>query len=123
MTQPLVDSGEFRRVGEREVPWPAVVVAIRRDVLESSGNFVRNVLDIVARYAQRLKSGADSAQKVSETFGIELRDAERWLSMVEWSRSHKRPDAALQAVIAALAAQGAIESNDVDLDDLWYHLA
>lgn len=123
MTQPLVDSGEFRRVGEREVPWPAVVVAVRRDVLESFGNDVRDVLDIVAGYAQRLKSGADSAQRISETFGIELRDAERWLSMVEWNHSHERPDAALRAVIAALAAQGAIESTDVDLDDLWYRLA
>ena len=123
MTQPLVDSGEFRRVGEREVPWPAVVVAVRRDVLEPFGNDVRDVLDIVAGYAQRLKSGADSAQRISETFGIELRDAERWLSMIEWGRSHERPDAALRAVIAALAAQSAIESIDADLDDLWYGLA
>ena len=122
MTQPLVDAGEFRRVGEREVPWPAVVVAVRRDVLESCGNDVRDVLDIAAGYAQRLKSGADSAQRISDTFGIELRDAERWLSMVEWSRSHERQDASLRAVIAALAAQGAIESIDVDLDDLWFAL-
>lgn len=123
MTQPLVDSGEFRRVGEREVPWPAVVVAVRRDVLESSANDIRDVLDIVAGYARRLKNSADSAQKISETFGIELRDAERWLSMIEWNHSHERPDASLRAVIAALAAQGAIESTAVDLDDLWYRLA
>ena len=122
MTQPLVDSGEFRRIGDRAVPWPAFVVSVRNDVLETCGVDGRNVLDIVAGYAQRLKTGADSAHRVSETYGIELRDAERWLSMVEWSRSNERPDDALQSVVQALAAQGAIPSSDVDLDDLWFRL-
>ena len=71
MTQPLVDSGEFRRIGERAVPWTAFVVSVRNDVLETCGDDVRNVLDIVAGYAQRLKTGADSAHRVSETYGIE----------------------------------------------------
>ena len=122
MTQPLVDSGEFRRIGERAVPWPAFVVSVRNDVLETCGDDVRKVLDIVAGYAQRLKTGADSAHRVSETYGIELRDAERWLSMVEWGRSNERPDDALQSVVQALVAQGAIPSSDVDLDDLWFRL-
>ena len=123
MTQPLVDAGEFRRVGERKVPWPAFVVSVREDVLPSHVGEFRSALDIVAGYAQRLKAGADSARLVSETYGIEPDDAERWLSMVQWSHSHERPDDALHAVIGALAAQGAIESTDVDLDDLWYRIA
>ena len=122
MTQPLVDSGEFRRVGEREVPWPAFVVAIRKDLLEPFAGDIRIVLDTVASYAQRLRTGANSAQLVSETYGLDLRDAERWLSRVKWSRSHERPDSALRTVIAALGAQGAIESTDVDLDELWFPL-
>ena len=122
MTQPLVDAGEFRRVGEREVPWPAFVVSVGEDLLASHAGAIRETLDIVAGYAQRLKNGAHSAQLISEAYGLELRDAERWLSMVEWSRSRDRPDEALRGVIAALTAQGAIESTDVDLDDLWFRL-
>jgi ABC-type nitrate/sulfonate/bicarbonate transport system substrate-binding protein len=122
MTQPLVDSGEFRRIGEREVPWPAFVVSARDWLLESHATEVRGALDIVAGYAQRLKTGADSAHVVSDIYDIGLRDAERWLSKVEWSHSHGRPDEALQRVIAALDAQGAIETTAVDLDDLWFQL-
>jgi sulfonate transport system substrate-binding protein len=122
MTQPLVDAGEFRRVGEREVPWPAFVVSVREDLLTLHAGAIRETLDIVAGYAQRLKAGADSARLVSDNFGLELHDAARWLSTVEWSRSHERPDYSLRTVIAALAAQGAIESTDVDLGDLWFHL-
>jgi sulfonate transport system substrate-binding protein len=87
MTQPLVDAGEFRRVGEREVPWPAFVVSVREDLLTLHAGAIRETLDIVAGYAQRLKAGADSARLVSDNFGLELHDAARWLSTVEWSRS------------------------------------
>ncbi len=55
MTQPLVDAAEFRRIGEREVPWPAFVVAARRDILESRGRELRTVLDIAAAEARKLK--------------------------------------------------------------------
>lgn len=119
MTQPLVDAGEFRRVGEREVPWPAFVVSVRDDLLAANADAIRDALDIVANYAQRFKTSPDAAQAISQTYGIAPRDAERWLAAVEWSLSHERPDEALRKVITALAAQGAIESTGVDLDDLW----
>jgi sulfonate transport system substrate-binding protein len=123
MTQPLVDAGEFRRIGEREVPWPAFVISVREDLLASHAGEIGGALDIVAGYAQRLKVGDDSARLVSDAYGLDLHDAERWLSMVDWSRSNERPDDALHAVIEALAAQGAVGSTDVDLDDLWYRIA
>ena len=119
MTQPLVDAGEFRRVGEREVPWPAFVVSVREDLLPSHAGNIRDILDIVAGYAQRLKTDTASPRLISDTYGIELGDAERWLSMVKWSASRERPDEALRNVISALAAQGAIETADVDFDELW----
>jgi ABC-type nitrate/sulfonate/bicarbonate transport system substrate-binding protein len=122
MTQPLVDAGEFRRVGEREVPWPAFVVSVRTDLLEANADAIRDTLDIVANCAQHLKTSPDAAQAISRSYGIALRDAARWLATVEWSRSHERPDDALRKVITALAAQGAIESAEVDLDDLWSSL-
>lgn len=122
MTQPLVDSGEFRRVGEHEVPWPAFVVSVREDILASHAAGIRSVLDIVGDYARRLKSGAETARLVSETYGLEPGDAERWLSTVDWNYSHERPDDGLRRVIAALAAQGAIDTTNVDLDDLWFEL-
>lgn len=123
MTQPLVDAGEFRRVGEREVPWPAFVVSVRDDLLAPHAGAIRSILDIVAGFAQRLKIGDDTAQLVSDTYGLRLPDAERWLSTVEWSSSHERPDDALRTVVAALAAQGAIDSTAVDLATLWFRLA
>lgn len=121
MTQPLVDCGEFRRVGEREVPWPAFVVSARRDFLDAHATRLRAVLKIVASYCVTLKHGDGSAKLISDTYDIALADAERWLAGVQWAHHHERPTKALERVKDALVSQGAIEVA-VSLDDLWYSL-
>eukprot|EP00292_Cryptomonas_paramecium_P013533 CAMPEP_0113663460 /NCGR_PEP_ID=MMETSP0038_2-20120614/1153_1 /TAXON_ID=2898 /ORGANISM="Cryptomonas paramecium" /LENGTH=220 /DNA_ID=CAMNT_0000578487 /DNA_START=22 /DNA_END=680 /DNA_ORIENTATION=+ /assembly_acc=CAM_ASM_000170 len=45
MTKPLVDQGEFRRVGEIPTPWPCFVVAVRRPFLAQHSEAVRDLLD------------------------------------------------------------------------------
>ena len=122
MTQPLVDNGEFRRVGVREVPWPAFVVSVRKDVLAARAADIRHVLDIAARYARNLKRRTSAPRLVADTYGLALRDAKAWHADVRWSAGYRRPSAALRKVIAALRAQGAIGSDAVSLDRIWQAL-
>ena len=118
MTQPLVDSGEFRRIGEREVPWPAFVVSARKDFLETHVDTLRTALDIVATYCQKLKNGDDSARLISDACGIAPADAERWLAGVRWTNHGQPPTAALERIKSALISQGAIEPK-ATIDTLW----
>jgi ABC-type nitrate/sulfonate/bicarbonate transport system substrate-binding protein len=118
MTQPLVDSGEFRRIGEREVPWPAFVVSARNDFLEKNANALRAALDIVATYCEKLKHDDKSAQLISNTYGIAPADAERWLVGVRWTNDLERPDAALERIKTALLSQGAIAPSTT-IDEVW----
>lgn len=123
MTQPLVDAGEFRRVGEREVPWAAFVVSVRRDYLAGHAATLRSVLGIVRTFARQLKQGKDSALLVSRTFDIELADAESWLEHVQWSEGTGCPDDAIERVVTALQAQGVITGDDVKAtSDVWHAL-
>ena len=122
MTQPLVDTGEFRRVGERVVPWPAFVVSVRQDYLADHKEAIRKVLDVVADYALRLKTGENSANLISTSYGIALADAESWLSDVQWSHDHRCPATAIQRVVKALHSQGILESPDADLESIWQQL-
>jgi len=121
MTQPLVDAGEFRRVGECVVPWPAFVVSARRDYLVDHASAIDTALEIVRPYTERLKSGEDSVQLISETYGIEPDDVRSWLAHVQWSRSSDCPEDALKRVVDALKSQGIVESDaESDVSDLWY---
>ncbi len=119
MTQPLVDNGEFRRVGQREVPWPAFVVSVRRSLLPAAAPALRCMLDIVARYGRNLSRNQSAPALIAETYGLRLRDAESWLATVRWSGSYRRPNAALERTIRALEAQGVIAAGTGDLDALW----
>ena len=118
MTQPLVDSGEFRRIGEREVPWPAFVTSARNDFLETNADALRTVLAIVATYCQKLKDGGESTQLISDACGIAQADAERWLVGVRWTNDGQQPTAALERIKSALISQGAVEPT-ATIDKVW----
>ncbi len=123
MTQPLVDAGEFRRVGERAVPWPAFVVSVRRDYLAGHAAVLRSVLGIVRTFAKQLKDGKDSALLISRSYDIALADAESWLEHVQWSSDTVCPDEALVRCIDALQSQGVIASEGPqEIGDIWQSL-
>ncbi len=122
MTQPLVDSGEFRRIGEREVPWPAFVASAREEVARDRADLLRRILSLVQAAANELRCRADAAELIAERYGIAVTDATAWLARVRWSDSFARPDAALGRVLEALHAQGAIPEPTVALDRIWRSL-
>jgi len=122
MTQPLVDSGEFRRVGQREVPWPAFAVSVRRRILGSHALEIRAVLDVVSRYASNLKRRRTAPSLIADTYGIRLVDAERWLAGVHWGGGYRRPTAALGRIAKALETQGVVPAGRYDPDKVWHHL-
>ncbi len=122
MTQPLVDSGEFRRVGERVVPWPAFVVSAQPDFLSAHRDKLKPLLDIVMDYADRLQRDPAAAGKIADTYGISEHGAAAWLETVRWGHDYSMPAAAFEHVVAALAAQGAIESPPGSIADLWVAL-
>ncbi|MGB5333226.1 MAG: PhnD/SsuA/transferrin family substrate-binding protein [Woeseiaceae bacterium] len=122
MTQPLVDRGEFRRVGQREVPWPAFAVSVRRQIVGSHVHQIRAVLDVVTRYAANLKRRKTAALVIADTYGIRLADAEKWLAGVRWGGSYRRPTAALGRIAKALETQGVIGIGRYDPDKVWHRL-
>ena len=123
MTQPLVDSGEFRRIGERVVPWPAFVVSARREFLAADAERLATALDIVAESAHELKTQPDAATIIAERYGIAKKSAGEWLRDVRWAKSGPQAPAALDRVIAALSTQGAIDATQAARTNLWHRSA
>jgi hypothetical protein len=73
-------------------------------------------------YASQLKTGVDSANLISTSYGIALADAGIWLSDMQWSHDRRCPAAAIQRVVTALHSQGILESPDADLELIWQQL-
>ncbi len=128
MTQPLVDSGEFRRIGERVVPWPAFAVSVRADYLDRHSAAVRVALEIVAEFTRQLKRDPDAARQISEAYGIGDENARSWLHSVEWNHDRRRPDAAIDRIVTALLSQNLVQSAEPipqgpgRLDRIWTNI-
>ncbi|MDF9798222.1 sulfonate transport system substrate-binding protein [Catalinimonas alkaloidigena] len=108
MTKPLVDRGEFRRVGEIDTPWPCFVVAVRNKVLESKGEAVQKMLKVINEYAANIKQRPDALELISSRFALPEEDAAAWLSKTEWSGEVSVDTAMLTQVMQTLTALGAI---------------
>ncbi|MEK6478705.1 substrate-binding domain-containing protein [Catalinimonas sp. 4WD22] len=109
MTKPLVDKGEFRRVGEIDTPWPCFVVAVRNEVLQSKGEAIQKILEVINQYAADFKQRTDALKLISDRFELSEEDAAAWLDKTEWGKGEKVDKAMLTQVMQTLTALGAID--------------
>lgn len=84
MTKPLVDSGEFRRVGECPTPWPCFVIAAREEVINKNPEALKILIDIVNQTSTNFKKNEKAAELTSLKFNLELEDAQLWHQQTNW---------------------------------------
>lgn len=110
MTKPLVDAGEFRRVGEVLTPWPCFVIAVRNEVLENQLPAVQQVLTIINQACQDFMQNSEAVNLVSEKFHLQPADANTWFKSTRWATSNTLSEQMLQTVIDTLTRLQVITS-------------
>jgi sulfonate transport system substrate-binding protein len=85
MTKPLVDAGQFRRVGEFTAPWPAFVVCASRACDLEQRGALGLVLAAVLDEARTLRARPDAALLIAGRYGLRADDVAEWLPTVRWS--------------------------------------
>jgi ABC-type nitrate/sulfonate/bicarbonate transport system substrate-binding protein len=123
MTQPLVDNGEFRRVGECPTPWPSFVIAARQEVIDLHADSLRRMLDVISESSQEFKNSPAAVSLVSERFGIKPEDVSAWLSHTQWATrsGDALTDSVLQHVLQTLLDIQVID-EPTDFNILYYRL-
>jgi sulfonate transport system substrate-binding protein len=86
-TQPFVDQGKCKRIGEVLTPWPCFVIAVRSEILNNAADLLRVILPIVQTRAQDLKNSADAAEVIAWRYALKQNEVQQWLNKTEWSRS------------------------------------
>lgn len=109
MTKPIVDAGEFRRVGEFPSPWPAFVVCAAQQALSTRPDAISTALEHIYRYAARFAADADSGRDISEAYGLSATDAASWLAITRWAEDSSIDTAGLEQAIGILGDVGVIE--------------
>lgn len=107
-TQPAVDAGHFRRVGDFVAPWPAWVVCTSRSAWQRHASSVEALIGIVAAHAGRLSAAATAPRVIAERYGLQPAAVETWLGKTRWADRITSPGEALAAARAMLVRAGAI---------------
>ncbi|MFP5439613.1 MAG: substrate-binding domain-containing protein [Bacteroidia bacterium] len=90
MTKPIVDKGIFRRVGDCPTPWPSFVIAVRNEVLETKGEAIAKVLEIINNTTLDFKQIPNIDKTLAERYGQKIDDINEWLKLTRWSQT--KPD-------------------------------
>lgn len=102
-TKPLVDHGEWRRIGECITPWPGFSVAARAEFCDKNPEAVHAILTRVGQVCSRLNEDIEgTVAQISKRFGLQEVDVQTWLTTNEWCTSATMPSAMLADVIERL---------------------
>lgn len=118
-TKPFVDSGQLRRVGEYQTPWPCFVIAATNDILKREPENVIRVLRTIHDSCDRFMQSDKVIPAVAERYGLQVQDAERWYHSTAWAIHGWINDKMLKNVAYHLQLAGIIEPGQTIPDLVW----
>ena len=121
-TAPYVQSGEFRRVGQRKTLWPAFVVCVRDEILETRSDEVKKLLQVVNEQCDSLMKDEHACQIISARYQLRLSDVEEWFAQTDWSTDFKKPTAAIQNIKSYLLKLDLVTEEQANAEVVWQSL-
>lgn len=112
-TKFLVDSGEWRRIGEVPTPWPCFSIAATEQALNSSGGQLCRMLDIVREEADALVASKSYAATIGLMYGQHEADVEEWIAGVRWSCKPIVSLQTLQQIMNALVGASVLSKDQL----------
>lgn len=107
-TQPLVDHGHMRRIGECPTPWPAFVLCGHHKVLEQHPDAIAALQTAIINACNALQDEPDLAGLIARRYGLEAEQVEHWLTRTRWASDQAIEPGALDEVIDSLRRIGLI---------------
>lgn len=86
MTQPLVDQGIFRRVGECPTPWPSFLLVGTNDFIRDNRALVEHLLEIINSTTSEFKFIPSIDRTLASRYNQKIEDINTWLSLTQWSQ-------------------------------------
>ena len=109
-TKPVVDSGEWKRIGVVTTPWPPFCLAIRKDKMDYAP-----ALASAPRQTLREIDGETARRFIAARYDLELDDVRAWWSKTRWNLSTDVRSAVLLATGALLDAGQLPEAMSGDI--------
>ena len=85
-TQPLLDKGIFRRIGEIPTPWPCFVIAARTDFVKDHTGVLTDILEIINTCTLEFKDIPSIDRTLANRYHQKLHGIHQWLEITKWSQ-------------------------------------
>jgi ABC-type nitrate/sulfonate/bicarbonate transport system substrate-binding protein len=109
-SKPLVDSGEFRFLGECKTPWPCFAVVACNQFIAQEPALLKSVLEIVNKSCYELKFQQEEATNmVAWRYQLKLDDAKQWFTELEYAYSEEIDEIQLLSILNDLKSLDMID--------------
>lgn len=99
-TKPYVSSGQLKRVGEYVTPWSCFMIAATDRILaEQPENVIRTLRTIHDVSDEFMQNETAAIKMVSERYGQQMNDVDRWFHTTEWAIHGWVADKMLKSVV------------------------
>ena len=118
-TKPYVEKGKLKKVDEFVSPWPCFMIAATDRIINSDPESIIRTLKIIHRANQHFMDLKDAPKLVSEKFGLNLKDAERWYHATEWFVNGWVSNKMLEGVLYSLKEAEIVDSGSSIEGIIW----
>ena len=116
-TNPFVDNGEFRRIGERLTPWPAFVVCASDEAIAQRGDAIARLLNQVNKLCRQLtESPEDTINQISQRYKLPVDQTAAWFETLQWSFDWEMDTDKFLAAVKYLQSLDLIEGQHAQRD-------
>ncbi len=124
MTQPFVDQGIVKKVGEFSAPWSGFLVVATQSCIDQNSHILLKIIEMIQEQVKLFIADDQSPSIIEKKFHLNIVEAKEWIGQQRWNLNHDISRLGLQNAHAALTQIG-IDMSQVLLEDLcapWLNL-
>ena len=110
-TQPYIDNGQLKRIGEYPTPWSCFVIAATDHILEKAPLEVHNLLKIINFSNYQFMLSTHAILQVRDRYNLNLEDAKEWYINTTWATDNHIDNQMINKVVIALKAADILDEN------------
>ncbi len=118
-TQPYVDNGQLRRIGEFITPWPCFVIAARDAFIKEHPESLKKMLEVIFAQNRKLMSDPGTVALIADRQKLKAKDVERWMYSTVWADHPKINPKMVSNVIYSLMETGLINHAPTYSELVW----
>jgi sulfonate transport system substrate-binding protein len=101
-TQPYVENGEFKLIGEVPTPWPCFAIMVRDEYIKNRGGILEPLFEAINKSSSLLSEHSNRAEIIAKHANLKPESVETWLQSTHWSTSNQMDMNIIDKVIKRL---------------------